>query len=1075
MYRFQPTRSPSRLLSKLVVREGLSTLLVRLYPGERGFSVALGGCGGGSKKGNAAAASGGGVTGVVLPYEQDDLLRYIDQEELPPGLGDLFERATTPIFYGGCVIAEVHDMRHCQTGHTRFVLLRPTNQSLLCDINMITREGDWTPEERNLLESQLLQATQGPLCLDPSPSVSMGAIRARQQGLQFNPASLRRVARKFSQARVPQIQLFDAETSSAFGVTSIDRFCSMNLQRCQSDPVSVSVNKKRKLDQYASQCTTPLLDFIKRNKTRNVPATASAKLAAKSSDAAMGVVEPVPLSIPDVSEVSRLARAFGPLPHTADSAPQLVEEYTLESERPQRRIYHIRLSVLQRPSSTEFLGELYVDRDYKEGVRNGSSCRGNLTPYAKLFMYCRFVLGTRAHAIRYIQQFTEIFTEEGRKSVRITRIVPGEPNRVTFTGLLRDRENAKATAQAQLANQAAAQVAAQAVAQAAAAQAAAGPITPPPMLTPIVVSVSVAPATPAATCVTTNGLPSSSQQHLQPQNLIPVMQAQAPQQTLAITNSALLAQQLQQSPIASTPMMQTSPAGASLPTSPVKSNSVSPTRHSDSAAISALVTSFMSPSPQFQQSVAMNNAAAMNVNLNNTPMVQQNQQQQHQQKIPGRKITANNLLSSRLSAPVQTVPIAPLPLQMNAPVPSASCVSPNMPPLLAQQSPQPIQLSALTSQLNAPPVIAPAQACFSLPNASNSFTYSIPNKVISSNHMVRLPVTSNVQNDANNAANRRQNNIIAEQLTSNLGHAMPGLSALLAGTPSADNPIPGVNTSSSLLERLTASSVAPQYVTTTQGTMASALPVSTPSPKPIIPSPMSSPTHQASTLSLSNLNLNVASLQGALAAIPGLQNVQVTIPLPPPIALSLNVSTPVSGQQTGVIVTTLPLSNTNTATCPSGINSVVSNLAPAQSPTQLAPLGSSPNHTMLLTNPVGVAAPNAGQMLSLPVAQAVTSGMKNALNHTQGMRTTANSVVIPQLAPGSHQQSIQLVSTLRGSPAGQVVTQTTTNRGLMQRQGTSLKVAASQASAAATGNMQATMTSSSGPVVSLTPHQQVAS
>jgi hypothetical protein len=118
-------------LSKLVVREGLSTLLIRLYPGERGFSVALGGCGGGSKKGSAAATAtcgpGGGVTGVVLPYEQDELLRYIDQEELPPGVGDLLERAPTPIFYGGCVIAEVHDMRHCPAGHTRFVLLRPSN------------------------------------------------------------------------------------------------------------------------------------------------------------------------------------------------------------------------------------------------------------------------------------------------------------------------------------------------------------------------------------------------------------------------------------------------------------------------------------------------------------------------------------------------------------------------------------------------------------------------------------------------------------------------------------------------------------------------------------------------------------------------------------------------------------------------------------------------------------------------------------------------------------------------------------------------------------------------------------
>jgi len=42
-------------------------------------------------------------------------------------------------------------------------------------------------------------------------------------------------------------------------------------------------------------------------------------------------------------------------------------------------------------------------------------------------------------ANRYIQQFTEIFTEEGRKSVRITHIVPGQPTRVTCTNSMRDR------------------------------------------------------------------------------------------------------------------------------------------------------------------------------------------------------------------------------------------------------------------------------------------------------------------------------------------------------------------------------------------------------------------------------------------------------------------------------------------------------------------------------------------------------------------------------------------------------------------------------------------------------------
>lgn len=60
----------------------------------------------------------------------------------------------------------------------------------------------------------------------------------------------------------------------------------------------------------------------------------------------------------------------------------------------------------------------------------------------------RFSLGSRAQANRYIQQFTVIFTEEGRKSVRITHVVPGQPARVICTGGMREH-NAKISALAQ--------------------------------------------------------------------------------------------------------------------------------------------------------------------------------------------------------------------------------------------------------------------------------------------------------------------------------------------------------------------------------------------------------------------------------------------------------------------------------------------------------------------------------------------------------------------------------------------------------------------------------------------------
>jgi hypothetical protein len=127
------------------------------------------------------------------------------------------------------------------------------------------------------------------------------------------------------------------------------------------------------------------------------------------------------------------------------------------------------------------------------------------------------------------------------------------------------------------------------------------------------------------------------------------------------------------------------------------------------------------------------------------------------------------------------------------------------------------------------------------------------------------------------------------------------------GTPSADNPIPGSgNSASSLLERLTASSATSGSTSSspytplpstspnnqpftspaskTQFLSQSTSPnnpqqqqthFTSPSPKPpATPSPLSSPPQSSVNLNLQGLSL--ASLQGAMASIPGLQNVQVS-------------------------------------------------------------------------------------------------------------------------------------------------------------------------------------------------------
>uniref|UniRef100_A0A182TWE9 Spt20-like SEP domain-containing protein n=1 Tax=Anopheles melas TaxID=34690 RepID=A0A182TWE9_9DIPT len=390
-------RSTSFLLEKLILREQLNTLIVNLYPGNKGYSLAfrLGsheeGCRNVSKSGAAATLSGFPSMGTGVgppsgndsmtsnagdlnsenlqetirwPYEEEDLLDSIDREELPLVLVDILESKCPALFYCGCVVAEVRDYRQsfpiftCDTFH---VLLKPTNQTLLADVNILTAEGEWSAEDKLALESHLVLATAEPLCLDPNPAVGMMAINQQHRRQLLNTAPIRRQAKKFSQ---------------------------------------VAVNRKRKTDQFTHNFGLELSDFM--NKYRARPprqqsirrGVVSFTLPKKPSEVVPTVnlpnLELPELASPSEVNVEKYARKYEAPKESRDCIPQLIEEYILETDRVvnrgDTRVYHIKLSIFQRPSNSEYLGELYVDRDYRENERNGEACQ--------------FSLGTRAHAHR---------------------------------------------------------------------------------------------------------------------------------------------------------------------------------------------------------------------------------------------------------------------------------------------------------------------------------------------------------------------------------------------------------------------------------------------------------------------------------------------------------------------------------------------------------------------------------------------------------------------------------------------------------------------------------------------------
>ena len=85
MFFFQKLKCASHLLDKLVLKEHLNALVVNLYAGNQGYSLMLKG------------RSGGDSETICLPYEESELLDYIDAEQLPPLLVDLLDRVQVRI------------------------------------------------------------------------------------------------------------------------------------------------------------------------------------------------------------------------------------------------------------------------------------------------------------------------------------------------------------------------------------------------------------------------------------------------------------------------------------------------------------------------------------------------------------------------------------------------------------------------------------------------------------------------------------------------------------------------------------------------------------------------------------------------------------------------------------------------------------------------------------------------------------------------------------------------------------------------------------------------------------------
>lgn len=333
-----------------MTRERLHTLIINLYPGNKGYSLAF-------RPATSTNTRESLHETTSWLYDNAHLLDALDAEELPPLLVDFCNAHCPHLFYNGSVIAQIRDYRQSyplDICDIHYVLLRPTSAALWDEINGAA-DATWTFKERTAFESQLVLATAPPICLDPSPAIGIAAINATTERAPFATEEVRRNARRFLQ---------------------------------------VTKNRNNKLEKKTHYHQTVLATHIAAER-RGVRRDSTRSMRAP------GLKQPQldGLDSTGVKALQPIAPSRG-----YDWQPKNTERLTFETDRDNCQ-YRVRVELFERATSCEVSGQLTLERQ-KVGQSSGRMCP--------------FKLASPLAARRYVKEFMGIFTEEGRKFVKIT-------------------------------------------------------------------------------------------------------------------------------------------------------------------------------------------------------------------------------------------------------------------------------------------------------------------------------------------------------------------------------------------------------------------------------------------------------------------------------------------------------------------------------------------------------------------------------------------------------------------------------------------------------------------------------
>ncbi|XP_062423079.1 transcription factor SPT20 homolog isoform X10 [Rhea pennata] len=361
------------LLEKLVMQETLSCLVVNLYPGNEGYSLMLRG-----KNGSDSET-------IRLPYEEGELLEYLDAEELPPILVDLLEKSQVNIFHCGCVIAEIRDYRQSgnmksPTYQSKHILLRPTMQTLICDVHSITSDNHkWTQEDKLLLESQLILATAEPLCLDPSIAVTCTTNRLLYNKQKMNTRPMKRCFKRYSRS---------------------------------------SLNRQQEVAHYSTPPQLRLLDYLQKRKERKGAQQYDLKISKAGNCVDMWKQNPCYLTAPsevDVEKYAKVEKSIKPddSQPTVWPAHEVKDDYVFECEVG-NHLQKTKLTIFQSLGNPLYYGKIQT---LKADDENDNL----LTP-------SQFLIGSKTDAERVVNQYQELVQNEAKCPVKMFHNSGGSVN-----------------------------------------------------------------------------------------------------------------------------------------------------------------------------------------------------------------------------------------------------------------------------------------------------------------------------------------------------------------------------------------------------------------------------------------------------------------------------------------------------------------------------------------------------------------------------------------------------------------------------------------------------------------------